>query len=166
MSPDATTMARSAVIREAMASDLSSIVTLLNTLHLRPEHVLAVNARYWVVELSDGRIIGTIGMEYAANAALLRSAGVGFEYQRQGIGERLTQTVLSACKEMGFSTLYAFSTDAQDYWTRRGFRQVPVEELVAALPDAPQVHLFREIGWLPTEVAWRYDLSDSCRTSG
>jgi hypothetical protein len=32
-----------------------------------------------------------------------------------------------------------------------------VPELVAALPDAPQVHQYSRMGWLPTEVAWRLD---------
>jgi hypothetical protein len=35
---------------------------------------------------------------------------------------------------------------------------VPVSEVVAALPDCPQVNHFDRIGWLPTEIAWRKDL--------
>ena len=39
-----------------------------------------------------------------------------------------------------------------------GFHEVPVPELVAALPAAPQVRHYDALGWLPTEVAWRRDL--------
>ena len=39
-----------------------------------------------------------------------------------------------------------------------GFHEVPVSELIAVLPDAPQVHRYEMLGWLPTEVAWRRDL--------
>jgi hypothetical protein len=39
-----------------------------------------------------------------------------------------------------------------------GFREVPVSELVAALPEAPQVRQYAALGWLSTEVAWRCDV--------
>jgi hypothetical protein len=57
------------------------------------------------------------------------------------------------------SFVYLFSTDAGEYWTRQGFYEVPVPELVEALPDAPQVHHYRNIGWLPTEIAWRLEVA-------
>ncbi|MEP7115425.1 MAG: hypothetical protein ABI862_19335 [Ilumatobacteraceae bacterium] len=50
--------------------------------------------------------------------------------------------------------LLQFSTDAGAFWSRQGFRKVPVPELVAALPDAPQVRHYEQQGWLPDEVAW------------
>ena len=31
-------------------------------------------------------------------------------------------------------------------------------EVVAALPDSPQVNHFEHVGWLPAEIAWRKDL--------
>lgn len=144
--------------REASAHDLPTILNILIELELRPEHVMEGKSRYWIAELPSGEMIGVIGMEYTPNAALLRSAGIRPAYQRQGIGERLTFIVISACAEINIPVIYTFSTDAQDYWQRRGFRRVGVDEVVEALPDAPQVHLFRRLGWLPTEVAWRLDL--------
>ena len=41
---------------------------------------------------------------------------------------------------------------------RLKFPAVPVSELVAALPEAPQVVSYEQQSWLPTEVAWRRDL--------
>ena len=37
-------------------------------------------------------------------------------------------------------------------------REVPVPELVADLPNAPQVQHYDQHGWLPDEVAWYKDL--------
>lgn len=53
--------------------------------------------------------------------------------------------------------VYLFSTGAGGYFSRLGFRRVAVDEVVAALPDAPQVRRFSELGWLPREIAWRLD---------
>ena len=58
----------------------------------------------------------------------------------------------------GYGRAYLFSTEAGAFWSRQGFREVPVPELVAALPDAPQVRHYDQQGWLPDEVAWRKDL--------
>jgi len=41
---------------------------------------------------------------------------------------------------------------------RQGFREVSAPELVAALPNAPQVRRYDQQGWLPDEVAWCKDL--------
>jgi hypothetical protein len=42
---------------------------------------------------------------------------------------------------------------------RQGFRQVPVAELVAALTGTFQVLYYDRRGWLPTEVAWRREVT-------
>jgi hypothetical protein len=39
-----------------------------------------------------------------------------------------------------------------------GFRRVPVSEVLAEIPDAPQVRDYRARGCLETEVAYRLDL--------
>ena len=74
--------------------------------------------------------------------------------------ENLKLKELYALHHQGVARAYLFSTDAGAFWARTGFREVPVPELVAALPAAPQVRHYDALGWLPTEVAWRRDLVD------
>jgi N-acetylglutamate synthase-like GNAT family acetyltransferase len=70
----------------------------------------------------------------------------------------LTQQVLHAALVHRVDAVYLFSTDAQEFWTHMGFAQVPVAEVLQKLPQVPQVLQFTDMGWLPTEVAWRYGL--------
>ena len=39
-----------------------------------------------------------------------------------------------------------------------GFVEVPVSAVLERLPQVPQVLQFADLGWLPTEFAWRYDI--------
>lgn len=47
------------------------------------------------------------------------------------------------------------STDAQEYWAHIGFVGVPVSTVLQRLPQVPRVLQFADLGWVPTEVAWR-----------
>lgn len=77
--------------------------------------------------------------------------------RNQGLGRMLVAHILELAAAAGHRRVYLFSTDAGGYWQRFGFQEVPVEELVQVPSNAPQVRLFAELGWLPTEVAWRRD---------
>ncbi len=75
-------------------------------------------------------------------------------YQGERLALRLIENALDEAKAAGYHHAYCFSTRAADYFQRVGFRQVPVEQLVQALPHAPQVVNFRAIGKLAGERAW------------
>jgi N-acetylglutamate synthase-like GNAT family acetyltransferase len=151
-------MSESFVIREATAQDLEAIGALLRHAGLDPAGVLTSGSRYWVAE-EAGALLGVVGLEYGPQAVLLRSAAVRGDMRGRGIGARLFGHAYAMAAADQITAVYCFSTDAGDYWTRHGFREVPVPELCAALPDAFQVHHYHELGWLPTEVAWRKDLT-------
>ena len=146
------------MIREAHAADTDAICMLLDSLGLVTEGVLLPGTRYWVAETEIGELIGVVGLEYGAEAVLLRSAAIHPDYQRLGIGTALVNTAYIGALQDNRPRVYCFSTDAQEYWAYRGFRRITVAEVLEALPDAPQVKLFDRLGWLPTEVAWRKDL--------
>ena len=81
------------------------------------------------------------------------------DHRGNSIGTRLLETAVNGARDQQKRNVYLFSTDAGEYWTHQGFQEVPVSELVEALPDAPQVHHYRDIGWLPTEIAWRLEVA-------
>lgn len=144
-------------IREASERDKDIIWALLLRHELRTEGVLEPCTRYWVAE-EDGRIIGAIGLEIGSTSVLLRSAIVAPNLRSRGLGRELTKTALNSARTDGYRVAYCFSTDAGDYWVARGFHICSVDEIVAELPDAPQVRLFDRLGWLPTEVAYKISL--------
>ena len=147
------------IIREATSIDAEQIHTLLREVELSTSDILATGTRYWLAEDAHSQPIGVIGLEFGVNAVLLRSAAVLPTQRGQGIGAALVQWALGAAAREGYQRVYLFSTGAGTYWTRLGFWEVPVSELVAALPDVPQVREYDALGWLPTEVAWRNALT-------
>jgi N-acetylglutamate synthase-like GNAT family acetyltransferase len=145
-------------LREAGAPDTERICALLAEMRLGTDNVLAPGTRYWLAERADGALTGVIGLEFGDSMALLRSAVVLPAWRGRGVGAALTDRALAEAAAAGCRQVYLFSTGAGPYWQRFGFQEVPVPELVAALPDAPQVHRYQALGWLPTEVAWRRSL--------
>lgn len=148
----------STTIREAQGQDKPTLLALLETCHMEQHGILAPGTRYWLAASLADEVVGVVGMEFGAGVALLRSASVHPEWRGRLIGERLMQQAMDAAQAYGATCVYLFSTGAGAYWRRHGFREVPVDELVAAMPDTPQVLRYRELGWLPTEVAWRREL--------
>jgi len=146
-------------INELSPKHKPDVLALIETDDLRSEDILAEGTHYWGAFSCD-RLIGVIGCEYTGRYGLLRSALVAHAYRGQGIAAQLTQTLLQAAHKTSLKAVYLFSTGAGDYWKRQGFIEVPVHEVVSLMPDAYQVKLFDRLGWLPTEVAYRYDLSD------
>jgi N-acetylglutamate synthase-like GNAT family acetyltransferase len=145
-------------IREALGHEASRVIALLTHNHQSAQDVLVPGTRYWVAEDAQGQCIGTVGLEGGRDAGLLRSAGVLPAWRGHGVGTALTQRALASARHAGYGAVYLFSTGAGAYWRRFGFREVPVSELVAALPEAPQVRQYAALGWLSTEVAWRCDV--------
>jgi N-acetylglutamate synthase-like GNAT family acetyltransferase len=146
------------IIREAQLGEAERICALLVQLHLGTDSVLAPGTRYWLVEGVDGQAVGVVGLEYGAEDVLLRSAAVDPQLRGRGVGAALVREALRSAAQDGYKRAYLFSTGAGPYWIKLGFREAPVPELVAALPDSPQVHRYEELGWLPTEVAWVLEL--------
>ena len=147
------------IIRYAMMDDFPRIKLLLQRCHLVTDGLFEPDTQCWLIEeFGKHAIVGIAAMELGDNAGLLRSVGVDPVFRRQGLGAALTNTAFEGCRMAGRHIVYCFSTGAGAYWQRFGFREVPVSEVIAALPDSPQVNHFGRTGWLPTEVAWRKDL--------
>ena len=149
-------------IRPAGADDLPAIHDLILQTGLSNDRAKITatleGCSYWVAA-RNGELIGCIGLEHGNGASLLRSACVAMEQQGRGIGAGLAETALGAARGRGERAVYLFSSHAGAYWQRLGFVQVPVSELISALPDTPQVRSGECRGWIHSETAWRLDLS-------
>ena len=156
-------------IHQARSADASSITSLLAASDLRTEGVLDDNTCYWIArDGTDHPIpIGAIGLELGEHSALLRSAVVVAPQRGRGIGTLLTEHALDWAWRHGFRAVYCFSTDAGDYWMRRGFVQCDVGDVLLELPDAPQVRVFASLGWLRSGVSFvRFsNVSSACLPS-
>lgn len=145
------------VYRAARSADIPGIETLLDDCELRSEDVCVPRTHYELAE--DGKqIVGVVGIENAGGqAVLLRSLAVSPAHRSHGVGRELMKRITEIAAQSA-TDMFLFSTDAGDYYRSLGYCEVPVDEVVMAVGQTPQVVKYRELGWLPTEVAWRKSL--------
>lgn len=141
-------------ITPAQPADYDRILALIQHVKLLTDDLLAAGTRYWVVETEAGKLAACAGLEFGTDAVLFRSLAVYEAYRGEGLARRLIDHALNEAQAAGYHHVYCFSTRAADYFGRIGFREVPVTQLAAALPDAPQVVRFAAIGKLAGERAW------------
>jgi N-acetylglutamate synthase-like GNAT family acetyltransferase len=110
--------------------------------------------KYWGAFV-NGELAGLIGCEYENLYGLLRSAIVAKDFRGQGIGKQLTRLLINDAEQKNLEAIYLFSTGAGHYWRNFGFKETLVAEVVEKLANAPQVKLFGDLGWLPTEIAYK-----------
>jgi len=144
-------------LREATFEDSAALRTFLAAQGLPTDDILVTGTVYWIAETTK-YVIASAGLEFGSEAALLRSVAIAEVHRGKGLGKRMVDRALVRARADGLRHVYLFSTGAGSYFAGIGFVESPVEELVAALPNAPQVIRFAALGWLSTEVAWRIDL--------
>ncbi|MFF8973631.1 GNAT family N-acetyltransferase [Streptomyces sp. NPDC014995] len=136
--------------------DGGELATFLAGQGLSSKDVLAPGSQYWLTRDTAGPATA-LGWERQDDRVLLRSVAVRPDRRGCGAARRLVEHALTDAAQ-GARTAYLLSTEAGPFWTRLGFRPVPVAEVAHALPNAPQVHQYRTAGTLADEAAWRRDL--------
>jgi GNAT superfamily N-acetyltransferase len=104
--------------------------------------------------------VGVIGVEPSLDAALVRSLYVVDAMRGRGIGAELLTSARKAAHTRGARALYLLSGGAGDFFQRFGFVEVPVSQLIAALPSVPLVKYYQaRPDDLAREVPWCLDIS-------
>mgnify|MGYP002778929591 CR=1 FL=1 len=115
----------------ATESDLENVLTLLESSHL-PKAGVAENIQNFVLALEQDKLVGCAGLEIHDNAGLLRSVAIAKDYQQQGLGSKLTESILELAEHHKLSSVSLLTETAKDYFPRFGF----VEVSRAALPQS------------------------------
>lgn len=140
-------------VERAGSDDHAAMTAVLEACGLSSFGILAAGTLYWVCRTGEG-LIGTCGIELGDRCALLRSVGVIESQRGKGIAEQLVGRALLEAARLDLPDVYLFSKDTGGYFERLGWREVPVREVAARLPQAPQVRRYEEIGWYPDERAF------------
>ena len=141
------------VIRQAHEQDLKSLQLFLIENKLRPSIVINENSLYYYIQI-DEKIIGTIGAEFYQHYALIRAAAIAQEWRKQGIAQKLFEKLTADLEKKGIKHFYLFSRQASEFWTKMGFTQCTIQEVVNVLSDTPQVKEFIADKTIWTDVAW------------
>lgn len=140
-------------VEQATHDDRDAMAAVLEACDLSSFGILAPATVYWVCR-ADSEVVGTSGIELGDGCALLRSVCVTPNQRGKGIAERLVSRALLEATRLELRDVYLFSKDTGGYFERLGWREVPVAEVAARLPRAPQVRRYEEIGWYPDERAF------------
>ena len=147
------TVLQAVQIQRLEESSLERIITLLEQCDMNTSSVTFESSSYWIAQL-DGLDVGCVGLEQGFQASLLRSVAVLPRFRSSGIARTLTLFALEQARSGGDQAVYLFTSDMGPFWTRFGFIEVPLETLVQALPDVPQVQSALNQRWLEESRAW------------
>lgn len=112
----------------ARPHDLRGALDLLGRSALTEQDVAQGWGHYFVVREDDGRVVGVAGLEVHGEDGLLRSVAVDGDYRRQGLGAALVEAAVERAKRLALRAVYLLTTDARDYFARRGFAESPRED--------------------------------------
>ena len=106
-------------ISTATSDDLRDILDLLTEVKLPHDGVAENVSAFLVARDMESRLVGTIGLERHGNTALLRSAADAPEYQKAGVGSRLTEHLLQRATSEGVERVVLLTTTASEFFARR-----------------------------------------------
>jgi amino-acid N-acetyltransferase len=110
-------------------ADTPAVLVLLEQSGLLTSGVRENTAGFLVLR-SNGKLVGSAGVETYTKLGLLRGVAVDRAARRQGIGTALVQRILSRAAVDRLSALYLLTTSAARYFERFGFE-------VSSRDDAP-----------------------------
>jgi len=147
-----------AVISKPGALELAAWRTLLAAEKMRTE-ALGAAGGFWLVAHESGALVAGAGIEFGADAALLRSVVVAPPLRRRGLGRALVEACAERAAQAGCAWLYALGNEAPAFLLGCRFRETTPDEVAAALPASPLVVLYGRLKWLAGERAFRRGLS-------
>jgi amino-acid N-acetyltransferase len=124
----AETLAQSFSIRPAGAGDTNAIEALLVANALPVDGVREALGDFLVAE-ANGQVVGVVGMEYAGDYGLLRSAVVDTDWRGRGVARQLVERIIAEAESRGVRALYLLTTTAEEYFPSFGFQKTTRESV-------------------------------------
>lgn len=121
----------------ASHTDLAEVLSLLEHSRL-PKAGVAENIQNFILALEQEKLVGCAGLEIYGDAGLLRSVAIAPQYQRQGLGLRLTQGILDLAEHHHLTSVSLLTETAKDYFPRFGFVEVSRQALPESLKDSAE----------------------------
>jgi N-acetylglutamate synthase-like GNAT family acetyltransferase len=110
-------------IEPAVDMDLDEVCRLL-ILNRLPLDGVREHVATMIVARCDNRVVGSAALEMYPDGALLRSVAVAPDFQRTGVGRRLTDRAIQMARDRGAPAIYLLTTTAQHYFPRFGFEAI------------------------------------------
>ena len=124
------------VVHHVIDSDkeLDSLKEFLHSNNLPTEDISINSGLFLAYYNTHDVLVGSGGLEFYSNLALLRSLAVSPELRGQQVGKEIVSQLLEAAKQRGISEVYLLTQTASFFFQKMGFKPVTRENL----PDAIQ----------------------------
>ncbi len=109
-------------IRRADANDQPAILALIAASGLSVGGVLAHAHDFFVAE-QDEAVVGCVGLEVYAGAAVLRSLAIAESVRGAGVAAALCHALLDSARRRGITDVYLRTDSAAPFFSRLGFRR-------------------------------------------
>lgn len=109
-------------IRQISQNTFSKALELLQKNSL-PTEDISGDTKLFAATNND-EVVGTVGIEFYKDVALLRSLAVTEAYRGKGLGRQLVEHIESFAKENGAKELILLTTTASDYFTKRAYQTI------------------------------------------
>jgi amino-acid N-acetyltransferase len=113
-----------AVLHEAAAEDLPSIVALLAQAGLPTSDLVPGALRDFIVALDGGQVVGAVGLERHGEHGLLRSLVVAPGWRDQGLGRALVEAIEARAVAAGLQSLTVLTQTAAPFFAARQYRVI------------------------------------------
>jgi amino-acid N-acetyltransferase len=108
-------------IRPAQLEDQECVRMLLSVFKLPLDGL--EDTKLWVLELSNGCVVGVSGLEMYEKKGLLRSVVVGSSFRGKGYGTSLVNYVIGEAKKNKVHDLFLLTTTASAFFKKFGFKE-------------------------------------------
>ena len=125
-------MPEAATLRPARAEDLFSVGALLEKAGLPLEGVEGSFAGFFVAE-RGGKTVGSVGVEIAGDAGMVRSLAVEASLRGRGTGDALLRRGEEALRAAGVAEAWVLTETAGAFFVSRGYRNEPRSSLPPTL---------------------------------
>jgi N-acetylglutamate synthase-like GNAT family acetyltransferase len=115
-------------IAAATAADLEPIKELLLAAGL-PTAGVDDHWKTFIVAREGAKLVACGGAEAYQFAALIRSVAVSPEHRSKGLGRRIVRQLLDRLASRGLREFYILTTDAEEYFRKRGFKTIDRDEV-------------------------------------
>ena len=123
-------------VDSARAQDAAAIHALLQSCGLPTEDLDGVSG--FLVAKNGAAFLGTIALEGAGDARLLRSLAVRSDARGKGVARALCDALLDQARSTGVKNVYLLTTDAQGFFRKLGFAYVSRETAPEAIRQTAQ----------------------------
>ena len=109
-------------IHPVTANNFFSVIDLLQRNNLPTEDITAATTLFALYDSNE--LIGTIGLEYDGENALLRSLSTSAHKRGIGGGKLLVDFVEKFAKENNIHSIYLLTTTAADFFDKRNYLRI------------------------------------------